>query len=264
MNWKKLKIPYATLSIILFSTVLYFLNSGGNPYVYPITKLALYGVSHSNPIIGGILFSFTHLGLKHLAANMTVLVILGTILEQRLKSKDVFFIFLLSGFIAGVIYTAINPEVWVLGASAAICGLIGAGLVVDTKWTIVGLVFGLYLIPIVVYPTTDFVINTYYITQQERLSENLNKLQEYNQKINEVNTGEKKVLIQEINKTEKVVAKVKNETTKLVKGVKKEAATPTANLIHLLGGVVGALYILLFHREYYIRIGERVYGFVKH
>ncbi len=243
------KVPYATMAIILFSFVIYFLNSGGNPYVYPVTKLAIYGVSDVNRFVGGLLFSFTHIGLKHLMANMFVLAILGTILEQRLKSWHVFVIFLFSGWIAGVVYTTIKPDVWVLGASAAICGLIGAGLIVDFKRTILGAVFAISMVPVVVYPTADWVIITFYTHQEETIQENVQKIVQYQEQLKNATPEEKPKIIQKINQTYHQTKMAVQKVEKLEKGVKKEAETPAASLIHVLGGILGATLAILLDRR---------------
>ncbi len=244
-----LKFPFATLAIITFSTVIYVLNSQGNPYIYPITKLALYGVSNVNWLIGGLLFSFTHIGLKHLMANMFVLAVLGVILEQRLSSWHVFWAYLISGWLAGVVYTFVNPSVWVIGSSAAICGLIGAGLVVDFKRVLLGLVLALYMIPIVVYPTADWIIINYYTHQEKVIQQNVEKIQTYQKQLENASSREKPRIIAKINETYKETKHVIQKVNKLEKGVKKEAETPTAGLIHILGGLFGILYLAIFSRD---------------
>ncbi len=259
----KVRPPLATISIITFATALYLLNSGGDPYIYPITKLAYYGVSVGNQIVGGILYSFTHIGLKHLMANMFILAIIGSILEQRLESKHVFAIFILSGWLAGTIYTWIKPDVWVLGASAAICGLIAAGFVVDVKKTVLGLVLGLYMIPIVVYPTADFIIHTTYQAQENVIQESTQKIMEYAQQLKNASEEEKPVIIQKINQTYTLVKKAEKEQTKLVKGVETEAVTPTSHIIHFLGGSIALIYLALFDRRAFRYLWEDVNGIIK-
>ncbi len=246
---KKIKFPFATLAIITFATVIYILNSNGNPYIYPISKLAIYGVSNVNPIIGGIMFSFTHLGLKHLMGNMLVLGILGTILEQRMKSWKVFTIFLMSGWFAGVVYTYINPNVWVLGSSAAICGLIGAGLLVDFKRTILGVVLGLYMIPIVAYPTADWIVVNFYNHQEKAIHTNVEKIIHYQEQLKNATKQEKPKIEEKINRTYQQTKVIIQKVKKVEKGMQKEAVTPAAGLIHVLGGVFGLILTLIIDRD---------------
>ncbi len=245
----RIRPPYATLSIIVFSFSLYFLVSNGDPYIYPISKLALYGVSDVNWLIGGLMYSFAHLGLKHLAANMFVLAILGSVLEQKIKSRDLLLIFILSGFVSGVIYTHIRPDVWVLGASAAICGLIGAGLLVDPKNTLLAAVLGIYAIPIVVYPTVDFVINHVYTSQEKTIVTGIKTIQNYTEKMKNATGEEKKILEKKIKIIYEKVKTAEEKREKLVKGVKTEEYTPTASLLHILGGITGMAYVLAFRRK---------------
>lgn len=77
-------------------------------------------------------FSFLHLNLLHLAANIAGLLWLGRVLERRLGRGRLMAIFLLSGIasgIAGMLLGPLLPTTGVaVGASGAVCGLLAAAL----------------------------------------------------------------------------------------------------------------------------------------
>lgn len=74
---------------------------------------------------------FLHGGMIHLAVNMCALFIAGYDLERRVGTKKILFVYFVSGLAA-----ALNGLYWNLfsvgvGASGAICGLLGFGLVLN-------------------------------------------------------------------------------------------------------------------------------------
>lgn len=258
-----MKFPYATLFILIFSFSLYFLISGGDPYIYPISRLYVYGVSQNNWLIGGFLYPFVHIGLKHLAANMFVLAVLGSVIEQKIESKHLLLIYILSGAISGIIYTQIKTDVWVIGASSAICGLIGAGLIIDPKNTLLATVLGLYMIPIVVYPAADYIIQYTYSSQAKAISSGVSRLINLSEEARNATGKSKIVIMKRINETVKGIKIAKEEQTKLVKGVKKEAYTPAASMLHIIGGLVGLIYLAIFDRDKYNNLWRSINA-IKH
>jgi membrane associated rhomboid family serine protease len=94
-------------------------------------KGALFGplVAHGE-VYRLVTSGFLHAGLFHLLLNMYVLYILGTMLEAgvgRGRFVLIYFVSLLSGSFGALLVSPNNPTV---GASGAIFGLMGAGVVV--------------------------------------------------------------------------------------------------------------------------------------
>ncbi len=263
MNLVDVKIPRATIALITFSITFYLLATKFSPYVSPLTILAPYGVSVDNLLFGGFIYSFTHIGLKHLLANMFFLFVIGSLLEQRLESKHVLAIFILSGWIGGALYVLIKPDVWVLGASTAICGLIAALIVTDIKKAVVGLIIAMYLTPVVAYPLADWIVENVQKEKEKEIIINVQKLVNYSQRIKNATEEEKVQLEQEINRTYKNIAKVVQQKESIKEGVKTEAVTPTSNLIHILGGLVALVYLAIFNRKSYKYLWDDVNGIIK-
>jgi membrane associated rhomboid family serine protease len=73
---------------------------------------------------------FLHAGFIHLALNMYILWILGTMFESsvgRLRFLLIYFVAMLSGAFGALLLT---PNAYTVGASGAIFGLMGAGVIV--------------------------------------------------------------------------------------------------------------------------------------
>lgn len=77
---------------------------------------------------------FLHADGYHILFNMFGLYIFGLILEQRIGAKRFLFIYLLSGIIAGLLYSLfynfiLQKNVIALGASAAVLGMLGVMII---------------------------------------------------------------------------------------------------------------------------------------
>ena len=75
-------------------------------------------------------YMFAHANIWHLFGNMGALLILGPVLERQVGSLKFTTVYILSGVFAS--YTSVcfglNPETVTVGASGAICGILGATL----------------------------------------------------------------------------------------------------------------------------------------
>ncbi len=258
-----MKVPKATVGIIVFSVTFYLLVTNFSPYVSPVDVLRPYGVSVDNLLFGGFIYSFTHIGLKHLLANMFFLSIIGTILEQRLEAKHTLAIYIASGWIGGILYTLINPDVWVLGASTAICGLIAALMVVDIKKAIIGVIIALYLTPVIAYPIADWIVNETQSHKEMEIIKNAEAIVNYSQQLKNATGEERHVLEKKINQTYQKIIVTYNEKKSIETGEKTETVTPTSNLIHILGGTVALVYLAIFKRKAYNQLWDDINGVIK-
>jgi membrane associated rhomboid family serine protease len=105
--------------------------SGGLGASSLIDKGALYGPAVANGEVYRLITSgFLHAGFLHVALNMYVLYILGTLLEPgigRLRFLLLYFVSLLSGSFGALV---VSPNNLTVGASGAIFGLMGAAVIV--------------------------------------------------------------------------------------------------------------------------------------
>lgn len=91
-------------------------------------------------IISPLTYAFLHGGLMHLALNAVMLAVMGQVLERKLGQLSFFSVFA-AGAIGGAIVHALvggTPEVPLVGASAGVGALYGAGLVLHRKGVSLG------------------------------------------------------------------------------------------------------------------------------
>lgn len=114
----------------IFTLLLLILNSIVFYFTYPqITQLELFkfGLNFEFLNFSNLITSlFFHANLFHFISNMVILILFGLILEKNIGSIKFIFIYLLSGILGNLSQSFIIPGSFVIGASAAIFGIIGA------------------------------------------------------------------------------------------------------------------------------------------
>jgi len=271
-------IPYATLFLTFFTVFVYFWLSKGQPYVYPIWKLWWYGVTNTH-LWGAISYSFIHIGIRHLIGNVIVLFLLGTVLEQKIGGRHTLGIYASAGMLGGLFYALLFPKVWVIGASAAIAGLMVAAYLADFKKASVVIIIVVFLIPNVVIPATENILIGFTEEQVEKrilLIEQEEELQKELQqvvvrlKIEDLTLEEKQLLqgkqekiasnIQIVKEEQEEVVEVEQTT---IKGIETESVTPVSFEIHLLGVLFAMVYASLFKRSIFTNFKDDIYGIIK-
>ena len=111
-------------------------------------------IAHGRHLWGLLTYMFLHAGWFHLLGNLYFLNVFGDNVEDRLGLGRVIGLYLLSGFMGGVLQTVLggNPELSIVGASGAIAGLMGAYLVLFPRvkvWMV--LFFMHWRVPIALY-----------------------------------------------------------------------------------------------------------------
>jgi len=222
------------------------LLSGGQPYVHPIEKLDPFGVSIGN-LIGSVSYSFVHIGLKHLIGNLAVLFLVGAVLEQRIGSGHVLAIYVLAGTFAGLAFAALFPGTWVVGASAAVTGIITAAYVVDIKKACIALVAGMFLVAMVLFPLTDFALNALESQKAGNIAEYSQDIAGIGMALGEIQekidagtaTGEdiarQRQYLEESGAFQQKAEGEALEKTGIEEGRRTEATTPVSVHIHVLG-----------------------------
>ncbi len=76
---------------------------------------------------------FIHADLLHIVGNMLFLLIFGLRAEKLFDLKEYLAIYFLSGLTGGLLTLLMGPDVWSIGASGAIFGIIGASLIYPSR-----------------------------------------------------------------------------------------------------------------------------------
>ncbi len=226
----------ATLILVAAVLVPYYILSSGTFYLPEGTLESLGFASQS----GGwtyVTHLFTHVGLQHLAANLIPLIAFGLLLESVLAGYHILAIFLISGIFSSVLFTLINPNVLLIGASTGVSGLMAASTLLKPKQALVLLIATLLLL-LAFNPLVDYY-NSFQVqslqSQKATLEQNVQQLLQQNK------TAEAAVQNQSL-------ATVQTKLTLTTEGIQRERETPTDFLVHMFGAGFGALYIVLFAR----------------
>ncbi|WP_088335044.1 MULTISPECIES: rhomboid family intramembrane serine protease [unclassified Methanopyrus] len=116
-----------TMLMFLLNVLAYVLSVGPDGIIRP-DVLYSYGLYLHNITVHPeclITYMFLHANLIHLLFNMLGLLTFGAQLERVLSASEFLVLYLLSGLMGGLAQTALTPDVPVVGASAAIFGLLG-------------------------------------------------------------------------------------------------------------------------------------------
>ncbi|MBN3037387.1 MAG: rhomboid family intramembrane serine protease [Candidatus Diapherotrites archaeon] len=272
------KLPLATLGLCALTAIIYFLLSGGQPYVHPLSRLDAFGVTGRN-LIGAASYAFIHIGLKHMLGNIVVLLGVGTVLESRIGSKDALCVYLISAIGSGFFYALLHPNIWVVGASAAVSGLIAASFITDFKKTVVVLVACIAAVPLIVFPATDTALDAFtQKTVEEKIGTitDINAMDQAAQELEEALqqpnlTQEEAIDIrQQLDEVQESLEEKQQEERELalaeeqvVKGRQTEAITPVSMEIHFIGMACALAYMYAFKRKAFTWFKEDVYDIVK-
>jgi membrane associated rhomboid family serine protease len=159
-------IPKITILLSLLTIAVYFLLSGGEPYI-PVGKLSWLGFSVSNPI-GAITYPFIHISIVHLLGNVLAFFLAGIIVENAIKGKDLLELYLLCGVLSAALYIFFFQNVVLIGASGAVAGIIFAGFLLDMKKMVLFSVLAVILTSGLIEPLDK----TFYLTRVTTLGEN--------------------------------------------------------------------------------------------
>jgi membrane associated rhomboid family serine protease len=130
------------------------LNAPGGSLFY---KWALFGPAvHHGDWWRLITSAFLHASVIHIAFNMLALWWLGAPVEMALGRLRYLGLYLVSGLAGGAGALVANPNAVTVGASGAIFGLLGAGLILE--WQATGSLAGNYLTLIVINLAISFAV----------------------------------------------------------------------------------------------------------
>jgi len=252
------RVPWATLALSAAILFVYFFLSGGLLFIsdqqlYP-QAFSLDGTPQS--LLSHI---FVHVGIKHLVGNVVPLLLFGALVESTV-SFHLLAVFLLSGVFASLLFAFLTAGTTLVGASAAISGVMGAALAAKPRHALLFLILTPIILFFFIFPGlqayTDFRAGQL-AQQQTTLSQQVVSLVKQ-QRVEEA--AQANASLQE------VVAQAAVEEA----GKKREEEVSTDTSVHLFGALFGVAYLFLVRRRAFEEgisefrsLGEDLYSFTK-
>lgn len=153
----KFKISFnspVVLGFVLISAIALLLGilTGGKSDLY---LFSVYGFRFSDPL--SVLRIFTHVfghsGWSHFVGNMTLILLIGPLLEEKYGSADFALIVGTTAFVTGIIHSVMFPHIQLMGASGVVFALILAASLAGIKDKKIPLTF---LLILVIYMGQEF------------------------------------------------------------------------------------------------------------
>ena len=232
-----MRIPWATAVLTAVVLIVYVFSSSGN--LYPDSSLVgqhAYGAS--NPL--ALVFSlFFHIGARHLGSNLLPLVAFCFLLECSLPSRHALVVFFASGILSAFVFSILNPSSFLVGTSAGVAGLMTAGALLRPKWGVAVLIAVPLVLAVVALPLVDWAASASFSALGVKTSElraEADRLQAAGQT--------------QAAASVRAQAEAVNATLAQQESVRSQEAVATPDeIVHLVGALVGVLYVLLFFRD---------------
>ena len=148
-------IPLVTIFLLILNSIVFY-------FTYPkisLVETIKYTLSYDTiNITNAITSLFFHANLIHFIVNMAILIMFGIILEKHIGSLKFLLIYLVSGITGNIIQSVAYHNTFVLGASAALFGLLGAIVIINPLLELK--LFGILKAPIILVFGGFFAINT--------------------------------------------------------------------------------------------------------
>ncbi|MFH1587491.1 MAG: rhomboid family intramembrane serine protease [Candidatus Diapherotrites archaeon] len=240
----------ATILLTILLLLSYFLLSSGEIYI-PDATLSSFSFSLSQPL-NIIFYNFIHTGLFHLIVNLSSLIIFALIVESVLGSRDVLAIFFFASILAAITFVAINPDTALIGSSAGISGLLGAGMILKTKRAFAAAVVISILFGIVIAPALHSFI-TAYADDLKRSKQDADL--DLNRAIDAGN-------IYKIPDLNKAAEQINENQQKFKKGRENELEIKTDPFIHGYAAGYGIIFLWLFRRKKFWAGIREFHGFL--
>lgn len=134
MEEEKGKLSYVTIIFVIFNIIAFIIYTILGEIVYNSGSLSVVDIIEKKEYYRILSCTFLHAGIEHILGNMLFLIILGDMLEKEIGHIAFGMIYLLSGIggsIFSMLYEILTGQYYhTVGASGAVCGLIGAMLIV--------------------------------------------------------------------------------------------------------------------------------------
>lgn len=127
------KSSFVTIVFVILNILLYIIYTISGEIVYNMGSLSAVDIIERQEYYRILSSTFLHSGIDHIVGNMLFLAILGDMLEKETGHFAFGCIYLLSatgGSMASVMYELVSGSFYhTVGASGAVCGLLGALLI---------------------------------------------------------------------------------------------------------------------------------------
>ncbi len=181
---------------------------------------------------------FVHASYEHLIANLFALIIFGIIFEMKTDSKKMLLIFLTAGLLTAPVFLLFESDFVLVGASAAISGIIATAMAVNPKKFLYALIAVIFL-SFIFINASKISINNINIGLKEEKIESLQKLE----KAIESGDKQKEILIQ------KKIEKIEKKETEILKGEQFKSETITSPWPHLMGALFGIIALFIIDKK---------------
>ncbi|MFH1257553.1 MAG: rhomboid family intramembrane serine protease [Candidatus Micrarchaeota archaeon] len=232
------RFPFASTVLVGTVLIVYLLLSAETPYITEegLDKFSL----NPNEPLSVVTHLFIHVGIFHLIGNIVPLLLFALVLESAAVAIDVFLIFFASGIIASLLFQLTNQGVPLIGASAAISGLLSATMLVKPKKALFLLIVTPILISAVLYPAADY--------GEKFFKENLEdkRVAQEMTLTKAIEEGKPPEVIMQINQTLQATSEKIAITQE---GQEREESTPSDFMVHIYGALIGAFYIYFLKRN---------------
>jgi membrane associated rhomboid family serine protease len=225
------------LFLPLMLLLAYFFLSEGKPFISYETISFFY--FHLGSFHNIIFYSFVHESIFHLAGNFIGLLFFSLVICSAINARNVFGVFFFSSVLAGIFFVLANPQTALLGASAGVSGLGSAAFLLNPKKTIFAII-SVFLV--VFFVATPLITVSLTSTEQSFVSEEKFLEKEFQKAVSEKNF----VLQEQVLEKKKAI---QEEFFQFEQGKEFAKKTPTNHLAHILGGIFGIIYVLLFFRK---------------
>ena len=235
LRWPR--FPFATIILGLCVVIPYFLASNGALY---LSDQSVFSSSFSIYNLGGWLSHLvTHVGVLHLAGNLLPLLLFGLLLEFVLPSRDVLLLFVSSGLFASGLFSLFNPNAYLVGASAAVAGVMTAATALRPKKALVLLLLTPLLVSLLLFPILTGLVfeeQTKLASEKASLSAQAELLAQQNKPVEAAKASESALA-------------VAAEEEAVSHGRERESETPTDFLVHFYGAAFAVFFLVAFKKE---------------
>ena len=230
------------LAYLFLSETLYYISTSG---------IMQYGFRFDN-ILGVLTYSFLHVSPTHLIGNLILLIPIGIIAEKKLRHKDYFGIYFGSAIISALIFGLLVPKTFLVGASAAISGMLMVAFLVDVKKTVLAIITTTLII-FIVSPQISIYTENSLLALESQGTDLLQSLDETNKELLIAIERNDSALIENLSiqkgETETKLVGVLKKSQNINAGIAREDDTTSLPLTHLAGALSGLAYLLLFRRD---------------
>lgn len=259
---RRVGFPLGTLAFVFLTTYFFFHFSGGAFFSPDFSVVRQFGLNYANPL-SFITYTFIHLWVLHLLANMSFVLVFGYIVERRFGVLEFASLYVLGAALAGLFAQGAglvfeNKLYIIVGASGAAFVLLGAALAIRPIHAILAyLALSFFIVP--------WILSANVVELRERAEVQLaDKAEAISvEQARAEDAYDKKEINQTVFTTMNQTLSVeRDQTVSDIREIKEarqvERVTPIAETTHINAIFIGALIAFMFRpellREWHSRI----------